>query len=482
MTQRNSTLCFLLVATILSMPFRGWAQKTSLPPDQPEQDACHALSLCGGKFFTPYSYSGTGRNLDLSSTPCGSGEDNSMWLKVVIATAGDLVFRIIPRDTSDDYDFAVLDATNANCSSLTQSEVVRCNFNNNWPGSNPLGIVGLNDSSTVQFVPDGYTGNSFCQSINAPAGHTYLIMINNFGHDSMPGPSNGFTIDFSGSTATFVPDSLPEFQASLQQCIDSSLTFSLNRPILCNSIAADGSQFTVSPFLPVTSASGVNCVNGNGYTQEIVLHFGVHAASGNYLLSAQKGTNGTTVLDLCGDGMSLPATLPFTIPPPITGKFLPPDTTKCSYSTITISSLREFVAYNWQHGSSAANGPSIAVTDPGLYKLQVSDANGCTATDSIDIKDSTCPQFCFIPTAFTPNGDGKNDKFKAVFAGPTSDFKIAVYDRWGRVVFETTDPFLGWDGTTGGNPQPAGTYAYICIYRLYQQPQRMQRGTVILIR
>lgn len=484
MTKRNSTLIMTIIATCLSSPFCAFSQ-TLLPPNQPEQDACHALSLCGGKFFTPYSYQGTGRRVDLPTTPCNSGEDNSMWLKVTIANPGVLAFRIIPKDTLDDYDFAVVDATNADCDTLPPADVVRCNFNENTPGSNPMGIVGMSDTGTNATVQGGDYGTPFIQAINANAGQTFLIMINNYGHDDIPGgsPSAGFTIDFSASTATFVPDSLPTFQSTLRQCSDSTVIVSMNKPILCSSVAADGSDFTVSPALPITGAEGINCVGDSGYTQEILIHLGIHAAPGDYMLNARTATNGTTIKDLCGDAMFAGATsadaVPFTIPVPVTGKFLPPDTTKCNYSTISITPTRDFTSYAW---STGPNTPSIAVTDPGTYTLQVMDDNGCTAADSITIKDSTCPQYVYIPTAFTPNGDGRNDVFRAVFAGPTSDFKLALYDRWGRMVFQTSDPFMGWDGTTGGNPQPAGTYAWVCIYRLYQQPQRMQRGTVILIR
>jgi gliding motility-associated-like protein len=480
MTQRNSTLYLMLVAAYLALPFFASAQ-TLLPPNQPEQDACHALSLCGGRFFTPYSYQGTGGKVDLSNTPCGSGETNSVWIKVTIATPGTVAFRIIPKDPQDDYDFAVVDATNADCNNLSMSNVVRCNFNNNEPGSNPNGIVGMSDTGTNAFIQGGYFGNPFLQSINATAGQVFLVMVNNFGHDDAFGanPSSGFSIDFTASAATFVPDSLPAMQYSQAQCSDSSILVSFNKPVLCSSIAADGSNFSVSPFVPVKAAAGVNCVGDSGYTKEVIIRLGVQPAGGNYQLSAQKGSNGTTILDLCGDEMSLPASIPVTLPPPVSGKFLPPDTTKCNYSTITITPTREFTGYAWSNGQYTA---SIAVTDPGLYKLRVTDANGCTGVDSVAIKDSTCPEFVYISNAFTPNGDGRNDKFKVVFAGPTSDFRLAVYDRWGRMVFQTTDPFMGWDGTADGHPQPAGTYAYICTYRLYQQSEKMQRGTVILIR
>src|SRR5258708_35992700 len=80
-----------------------------LPPNQPEQDACNALQLCGSPFFTPYSYTGTGKKLDLNSTPCspqpGGGETNSIWLQIRVATAGDMVFKIKPVNPGNDYNF-----------------------------------------------------------------------------------------------------------------------------------------------------------------------------------------------------------------------------------------------------------------------------------------------------------------------------------------------------------------------------------------
>ena len=116
-----------------------------LPPNQPEQDACNALQLCGGTFYTPYSYIGTGRHLDIDQSPCyngtGGGEQNSVWLKLNVSQAGTIVFKITPVSRFDDYDFAVMDVTGKNCSSLSPSNVIRCNYNNNLPGSNVNGII-----------------------------------------------------------------------------------------------------------------------------------------------------------------------------------------------------------------------------------------------------------------------------------------------------------------------------------------------------
>jgi len=470
----------IVITACLSFPYMSFSQ-TVLPVNQPEQDACNALPLCGGQFFTPYSYQGQGLVSDLTQTPCGDGEDNSMWLKVTAANAGQIVFKIIPLDTSDDYDFAVLDVTDVECNKISPSNVIRCNFNNNWPGSNALGIVGLSDTGTMTSVADGVTGWSFLSPINALAGHTYLIMINDFGPDANPGPSDGFTIDFSGSTAIFQSNAPPAFQSIIKHCTDSNVTIQLNGPIQCSSIATDGSQFYTTPTIPITGAAGVNCVSG-GYTSQVVISFSGHAPPGNYVVNSQPGTSGTTLLNLCGDAMnftSTSSTISFTVPAGVKDNYLPPDTTKCDYSTITVGALGTFDSYLWNTGQSTQ---TIPVLNPGLYTLQVTDSNGCIGTDSTYISDSTCPQYVYLPNAFTPNGDGKNDIFRPIFAGAASVFKFAVYDRWGRVVFVTTTPGVGWDGTTGGRPQPGGTYVWECVYQLYQEPQRMQRGTVMLIR
>jgi gliding motility-associated-like protein len=478
MTKRIIFFWIPLLAACLSMSFRSFSQ-TVLAPNQPEQDACHALSLCGGTFSTPYSYQGQGLVADLTESGCGGGEDNSMWLKVTIATAGKLAFSIIPKDTADDYDFAVLDITHANCGQLSSSNVVRCNFNNNNSGSNPLGIVGLADGSTLTDVTGGFFGDPFLEPIDASPGQTYLIMINNFGHDDDPGPSSGFTIDFSASTATFQSNALPALQNIVKQCSDDSVMVQLSKPVLCSSIAPDGSDFFITPGVTVVGASGVNCVGGNGYTSQVVIRFAGHIPIGDYVVNGQVGSDGNTLLDLCSDAMALPASIPFAVPPPVQNNYMPPDTTKCNYSTIGVSADRDFERYLWSTGATTA---TIAVVDAGVYTLQVTDSNGCIGKDSTTIKDSTCPQYVYLPSAFTPNNDGRNDLFRPVFAGAASVFRFAVYDRWGRQVFETSSPSGGWDGTTGGRQQPPGVYVWVCVYQLYKEPERMQRGTVMLIR
>jgi gliding motility-associated-like protein len=433
--------------------------------------------------FFPYSYQGIGLVSDLTNTPCGSGEDNSMWITVTVASPGLFSFRIIPKDTADDYDFAVLDVTNVGCGNLNPDSVIRCNFNNNTLGSNVKGIVGLSASATADFVQAGAYQNSFVSAIDATAGQTFLIMVSNFGHDDAPGPSSGFTFDLSESTAAFKDGNLPQLVGTAKVCSDSSVTIQLSKPVACSSIAPDGSDFYITPAVPVIGATGVNCVGNSGYASEVTIYFDGHYPVGNYTVNVQNSPSGTGLLDLCGNPIVQPAAppnfVPFKIPPQARNNFLKADTVKCNYSTITIGSDTSFSSFLWNTGQTSQ---SISLIDPGVYTLQVMDTNNCTAINAENVIDSVCPQYVYLPSAFTPNGDGKNDIFRPIFLGAESAFRFAVYDRWGRQVFQGLSPSDGWDGTTGGKQQPAGTYVWFCEYKLYGEPVRIQRGTVILIR
>jgi gliding motility-associated-like protein len=67
----------------------------------------------------------------------------------------------------------------------------------------------------------------------------------------------------------------------------------------------------------------------------------------------------------------------------------------------------------------------------------------------------------FVPNAFTPNGDGINDFFLPLGNVIRPErYDLAIFDRWGQQIFQTLDPSIGWDGTSGGVPVPDGVYVY----------------------
>ena len=305
-TPRSLYCCLILLfIALIFLTTTINAQQNLLPPNQPEQDACTALDLCGSTFFTPYGYQGNGNTLDIPNTQWGEGEVNALWARVNILTAGKLVFKITPVKAEDDYDFAVINATGINCNSITTNNIVRVNFNNDYAGSNYMGTVGLSDTATQSFIETGVYGYSFVKAIDALPGETYLVMVNNFG---TYGQSNeeGFTIDFTGSTVNFKQIEPPVISNINNPCSqDSFITLHFSEPVLCNSIAPDGSDFNISPPIIITHAQGDYCLPG-GYTNAVKLYFsGSLIPTTQYNINFKQGIDTNTMFNLCETSLSL---------------------------------------------------------------------------------------------------------------------------------------------------------------------------------
>ena len=105
---------------------------------------------------------------------------------------------------------------------------------------------------------------------------------------------------------------------------------------------------------------------------------------------------------------------------------------------------------------------SIEVNQPGVQQALVDDGN-CSSQIEIELKEY-CAPLLFIPNAFTPNGDGTNDVWLPV-ASYTEEYLLLIFDRWGKVIFETSDPSTGWAGNSlEGRPLPIGVYVYKLDY------------------
>jgi gliding motility-associated-like protein len=144
-----------------------------------------------------------------------------------------------------------------------------------------------------------------------------------------------------------------------------------------------------------------------------------------------------------------------------------------------LTTREPFVKYAWSEG---ATGERMTVNNAGLYWVTVTDANGCTATDTVVVKSRDCLVGLYVPTAFTPDGNGKNDLLRPLSYGPIKLQYFAVFNRWGQQVFETRTPWTGWDGRLGAQPAPAGVYVWICQYEGADGKPAMQKGTAVLVR
>ncbi len=113
--------------------------------------------------------------------------------------------------------------------------------------------------------------------------------------------------------------------------------------------------------------------------------------------------------------------------------------------------------------------------------LTVTDSVGCIGKDSVVLTTIPCCDV-FFPNAFTPNGDDRNDRFGMMSQGVPSRFTLRVVNRWGRVMFETSDARIGWDGRYNGEEQPTGTYFFYSKYQCANGQDYEQKGEITLIR
>ena len=165
-----------------------------------------------------------------------------------------------------------------------------------------------------------------------------------------------------------------------------------------------------------------------------------------------------------------------------------------SYSPYTISTLRPEMNFTntsfnavpilWSFGDDSVSyleSPSHIYSDPGIYDvvLTVSDSNNCI--DSISKQILMSYDFVFyMPNSFTPNKDGKNEvlKPKGMRMKKYQSYQFIVYDRWGGIVFETTDFQESWDG----GDVPDGSYSWMILIKDEMGKARRETGSVNLMR
>ena len=145
--------------------------------------------------------------------------------------------------------------------------------------------------------------------------------------------------------------------------------------------------------------------------------------------------------------------------------------------------------YTWSP-TIGMNNPQIAnpvVTLPSTidsvrYIVKAETPEGCVGYDDIlVIVFKTTPDI-FVPSAFTPNGDGLNDDIKPILVG-MKEFKFfQVFNRYGQLIFSTNEIGKGWDGTFKGEKQASGTFVYQAEAIDYTGKKVDKKGTIVLIR
>ena len=115
------------------------------------------------------------------------------------------------------------------------------------------------------------------------------------------------------------------------------------------------------------------------------------------------------------------------------------------------------------------------------YLLIASTVKGCATTDSVHLKVVKEPEI-YVPSAFTPNGDGRNDRLRFIPTGISEIYFFKIMNRWGQVVYSSGNAAEGWNGTLNGIPQLAGTYVWLVAGKAIDGSIIKKQGTLVLIR
>ncbi len=380
--------CFRYTFLVLSF----WA--TAVYAQQPEQDCFRPLIICDDSYSSTTFYSGFGATMDVpANTSCiTNGEANSSWFLFNVTGSGAFTFEIEPNNPNDDYDFALFNLSSDSCASIANGSLapVRCNFSSTL-GNTGLQIGAVNTQETT-------SGPNQCSPINVISGQTYALLVNNF-----TASMNGYTLNLGGTASVF--DNIVPHIDTVEHgtiCNPKTITIYLDEPILCNSISSDLSEITISGPSPLTITSfvPVGC-NSNNQTSRINITFSANiSVVGTYTITIQNGSDGNTFLDGCGNNLA-PNTSYYLeiehIGPTVT--LVSSTNSDCQNNTgsvdVSVSGGQSPYTYSW-NSNPVQTTQDLSNVGIGIYRLTVTDANGCTATYSRTINELNAPTLSVV--------------------------------------------------------------------------------------
>lgn len=295
----------------------------------------------------------------------------------------------------------------------------------------------------------------------------------------------GESIVFNGQTLTQTGIYTAQLQTS-SGC-DSTVTLNLTvvDPLISNidrsicagqSITIGGQTFTeageytiVVPSLTTGCDSTINLTLEISDRTTLDLSESI-CAGGSFSIGGQTFTQaGQYVINIEGEICDTTINLQLTVNPnpAVSASAEPTEVAAGGSTTLTATVQNQGLLFGWQP-DNLVNNPAAATTTATVFEdtwffITVTDANGCQSTDSVLVRviDEDClEENVFLPSAFTPNGDGKNDILFVRSLVPLESMRLIIYNRWGEQVFESTDQAKGWDGTYKDKPAQAGVYGF----------------------
>ncbi len=295
------------------------------------------------------------------------GDKNPFWYKFTCFKAGTLGFLITPNNLSDDYDWQLFDITGVSNLNAVYTDASLFVVGN-WSGSFGLTGASAAGNNVIQCASDPAANvPRFSKMPVLKQGHVYLLLVSHF-NDSQ----SGYKLSFGGGTASITDPKLPDLQSAKSSCDAGKIMVKLNKKMKCNSLAANGSDFSISPASAfITAANGIGCTNGFDM-DSVMLIMSSSLPPGNYTIIIKNGSDGNTLLDNCDRNIPVGNNIPLVILP-----LLPTPMDSLTPIACAPQSLLLVFKKNIRCNSIAADGSDFIVT--GTTPVTVTTAQGnCT--------------------------------------------------------------------------------------------------------
>lgn len=366
MMKKLSAIVTFLISFLL--PFFSWnaaGQCTTLG-----QTPQTAFPVCGLDTFlqknVPYCL-----NKTIPVPGCGGADytdKNPFWYRFECYATGTLGFMITPIQSFDDYDWQVFDITGRDPGDVyTDASLFVVG---NWAGTSGATGAGPQGVNIVECASDPTQIPPISTISRMPTilkGHTYLLMVSHY-TDSQ----QGYKLSFGGGTAS-ITDPIDPFVAFAEPSCDATeIRVKLSKKMKCESLAADGSDFSVpGTSSKIVSATAVGC-NLSFDMDSLILKFDAPIPAGNYQLSVQIGSDQNTLFDNCNKQIPVNDQVAFSILPkqPTPLDSIAPAT--CAPGFVDLIFSR-----NINCNSIATDGSDFSITGP--FPVSVNSAEGICA-------------------------------------------------------------------------------------------------------
>ncbi len=262
------------------------------------QNPTSAFPVCGTATFTQTSVpacSGRTIPVPVCTSTTVYADVNPYYYKFLCYVNGALEFSITPATLSDDYDWQLFDITGRNPNDIFTDATlfVACN----WSGN--TGVTGTSNTATVTNGCEGTGVPTITKSPNLIAGRLYLLMVSHFTTTNQ----SGYNLTFSTASAALITDPIPPAVDRISApCGGQSIGIKLNKSVRCNSLANDGTDFTISTNPAISSVIGVGCSTGFD-TDSVLITLASPLPTGSYNFNVTNGTDGNTLIDFCGNSV-----------------------------------------------------------------------------------------------------------------------------------------------------------------------------------